>query len=100
METAESPYMATLEDAGGVPTEHRMRAETRYSAALQKALAGPENVITAFRAFEAAEQAEGEMGRDVQNLAKAWQVACGIAQQAGMRDLGEDTGAYFEIRVA
>lgn len=100
MQIVESPYLVTLEDGGGVPTEHRMRAETRYSAALQKALGGPENVITAFRAFEAAEQAEGEVGRDVQNLAKAWQVACGIAQQAGMRDLGEDTGAYFEIRVA
>ena len=99
MEIIESPYLVSLEDAGGVPTEHCMHAETRYCAALEKALGGPENVVSAFRAYEAAAEGDGELSGEIQSLAKAWTVASGLAQQAGMRDIGEDTGAYFDVRM-
>ncbi|WPB58662.1 hypothetical protein [Xylophilus sp. GOD-11R] len=96
----ESPYTVSLEGADPIPIEHRIRAESRYSAALEKALGGADGVMAAHRAFQLAFEGDEPPTGDDKALAMAWQKATNLAQQAGMRDLGEDTGAYFEIRLA
>lgn len=95
----DSPYVVSLEGGESLPCEQRMRAETRYSAALEKALGGAEQVVEAFAAFQSAADSEEAPRAEVAALASSWQRACNTAQQAGGRELGEDLDAYFEIRL-
>lgn len=94
-----SPYLVRLEAGSSLPAQERMRAETRFSAALEKALGGPDRVVEAYRAFQVAAEAEDEVSSEIAALAKAWQRAVGLAEQAGTRDFGEGLDAYFEIRL-
>lgn len=102
METiVESPYIARLEDFPGLPDIQRQLAEKRYCKALEKALGDACGVARAYQAWNtAADSDEVSIDKDTANLATAWIKAADIARQAGMRDLGEDSGAYFEVRLA
>ncbi|QHI96742.1 hypothetical protein GT347_01275 [Xylophilus rhododendri] len=95
----ESPYVVSLEGGDFLPPAERIRAEARYSGTLQKALGGADQVVAAYRAFQSATESDEPPQGDIAALATAWQRACNLAQQAGMRDLGEGMGAYFEIRL-
>lgn len=95
----ESPYIVSFEDADDVPVELRIRAESRYSASLEKAFGGAQGVMTAHQAFRSSSEADEVPTGDSRILALAWQKATHLAHQAGMRELGEDSSAYFAIRV-
>jgi len=101
MESAiDNLYTARLEDFPGLPDVQRTLAEKRYCKALEKALGDADGVARAYMAWQtAADSDETSIDRDTANLATIWIKAADIARQAGMRDLGEETGAYFEVRL-
>jgi len=94
------PYTASLEDCPGLPEIQRSLAEKRYCKALEKALGDATGVAHAFQAWQtAADSDEISIDKETANLATRWLKAADLARQAGMRDLGEDTGAYFDVRL-
>jgi hypothetical protein len=98
--TLEILYTASLEDCPGLPDIQRALAEKRYCKALEKALGDANGVAHAYQAWQtAADSDEVSIDKETANLATRWIKAADVARQAGMRDLGEDTGAYFEIRL-
>lgn len=98
--TIESIYTVNLEDFEGLPTVQRQLAEKRYARALEKALGDSDGIARACRAWQtAADSDEASIDKDTANLATQWMKASDLARQAGMRDLGEDGGAYFEVRL-
>jgi hypothetical protein len=98
--TVEISYSVSLEDFPGLPEVQRQVAEKRYGKALEKALGDASGIARAFQAWRtAADSDEVSIDRDTANLATAWIKAADLARQAGMRDLGDDTGAYFEVRL-
>lgn len=98
--TVDILYTARLEDFPGLPEVQRALAEKRYCKALEKALGDATGVARAYQAWHtAADSDEISIDKETANLATAWLKAADLARQAGMRDLGDDTGAYFEVRV-
>lgn len=93
-------YTITLHDApSDIPERARRDAESRFQKTLERALGGPENTMTAYRAWQTAEEtSEAEMSGDDIDLAKKWLAAASRARNDGLRDLGE-TEAWFEVRV-
>lgn len=92
-------YTITLQDApSDIPERARLDAENRFQKTLERALGGPENVLTAYRAWQAAEESsEDEILDEDIALAKKWLAAASRARNDGLRDLGE-TDAWFEMR--
>ena len=98
--TIESLYTVSLEDFDGLPAVQRQLAEKRYGKSLEKALGDADGVARACRAWQtAADSDEASIDRDTANLATLWIKAADLARQAGMRDLGDDGAAYFEVRL-
>lgn len=98
--TIESLYAVSLEDFEGLPPVQRQLAEKRYGKALEKALGDADGVSRAYRAWQtAADSDEVSINRETANLATNWIKAADLARQAGMRDLGDDGAAYFEVRL-
>lgn len=93
-------YTITLQDAPSDITDRAKRdAEERFRRTLERALGGPDEVLAAHRAWQAAEDtAEGEMSAEDIGLAKQWIAAATKARNDGFRDLGE-TEAWFEVRM-
>ncbi len=93
-------YTITLQDAPAEITERARRdAEERFRRTLERALGGPDAVLAAHRAWQAAEDtAETEMTAEDVSLAKKWVAAATRARNDGFRDLGE-TEAWFEVRI-
>lgn len=99
--TTDTLYTASLEDFPAMPLKERIVAETRYCAALEKALGGPDGVVKAYLAWcMAAENDQAEISAETANLATVWAKAADKARQAGMQGLSEDEGAYFEVRLS
>jgi len=93
-------YTACLEDFPGLPDAQRELAEKRYCKALEKALGDADGVARAYQAWQtAADSDEMSIDRETATLATVWIKAADLARQAGMRDLGDDTGAYFDVRL-
>lgn len=92
-------YTITLQDApSDIPERARLDAEKRFQKTLERALDGPENVMAAYRVWQAAEESsEDEMSEEQITTAKTWLAAASRARNDGLRDLGE-TEAWFEIR--
>jgi len=100
LDTLESRYTASLEDCQGLPDVQRAQAEKRFCKALEKALGDADGIARAYQAWQtAADSDEMSIDKETANLATRWLKAADLARQAGMRDLGEDTGAYFDIRL-
>lgn len=98
--TTELFYTATLENASGLPDAQRQQAEKRYCKALEKALGDSAKVARACRAWQtAADSEEASIDRETATLATLWLKAADLARQAGMRDLGEDSSVYFDLRL-
>lgn len=93
-------YTVTLQDAPiDITDRARADAEQRFRRTLERALGGPDVVLGAHRAWQAAEDtAEAEMSADDMMLAKRWITAATQARNDGFRDLGE-TEAWFEVRM-
>jgi hypothetical protein len=102
MEVIDTLYTVTLRDCpDDVPAKVRANAEARYAKALENALGGPEQVAAALDTMGDLEGASAdEVSRADLELARRWAKACGAAQQAGFRDLGEADGMYFEVRTS
>ncbi len=93
-------YTISLQEAPADITERARRdAEERFRRTLERALGGPDTVLIARRAWQAAEDtAETEMIAEDITLAKQWIAAVARARNDGFRDMGE-TEAWFEVRV-
>lgn len=93
-------YIVTLQDApSDIPERARLDAENRFHKTLERALGGPDNVMAAYRAWQAAEETpESEISAEGIALTKKWLAAASRARNDGLRDLGE-TEAWFEVRV-
>jgi hypothetical protein len=93
-------YTITLQDPPSeTPDRTRNDAENRFQRTLERALGGPENVISAYRAWQTAEETpETEMSDEDIAMAKKWLAAASRARSDGLRDLGE-TEAWFEVRL-
>jgi len=93
-------YQINLQDPpSDLPDRARTDAENRFQRTLERALGGPENVITAYQAWQTAEEtSEAEMSDEEISMAKKWMTAASRARNDGLRDLGE-TEAWFEVRV-
>lgn len=93
-------YAIMLNDPPSDAPERALKdAENRYQRTLERALGGPENVITAYRAWQTAEEtSEAEMSEEDIAMAKKWLAATSRARNDGLRDLGE-TEAWFEVRL-
>ncbi|MBP6018737.1 MAG: hypothetical protein KA735_04540 [Burkholderiaceae bacterium] len=93
-------YTITLQDAPTDITDRARRdAEGRFRKTLERALAGPDAVALAYRAWQQSEEnTETDMSADDISLAKQWIAAATKARNDGFRDLGE-TEAYFEVRM-
>ncbi|MGE4336241.1 MAG: hypothetical protein AB7E55_09735 [Pigmentiphaga sp.] len=95
-------YTITLEDPPKELTDaRRAEAVRRFQSTLERALDGPESVVTAYRAWQTAEDSsESEMSATDVAQAKRWIAAASRARADGLRDLGDDEQSYFELRVA
>jgi len=95
-------YTITLEDPPKELTDaRRTEVVRRFQSTLERALDGPEGVLTAYRAWQTAEDSsESEMSPTDIMLAKRWIAAASRARSDGLRDLGDDEQSYFELRVA
>lgn len=93
-------YTVTLQDAPDDITDRaRHEAEQRFQRTLERALGGPDHVLAAYRAWQAAEEStESEMSTDDIALTKRWITASSRARNDGFRDLGESQ-AWFEVRL-
>ncbi|MFA7679938.1 MAG: hypothetical protein WCY07_07320 [Pigmentiphaga sp.] len=93
-------YTITLQDTpADLPERAKQEAERRYQRTLERALGGPDEVLAAYRAWQAAEDtAASEMATEDIELAKRWINAATRARNDGFRDLGEFE-AWFEVRV-
>lgn len=93
-------YIITLQDAPAEITERAKRdAEERFRRTLERALGGPDAVLAAHRAWQAAEDtAETEMAAEDVALAKQWIATASRARNDGFRDLGE-TETWFEVEM-
>lgn len=75
-----------------------MGALWTFSRELERTLGGPDAVVAAYRAWQAAEDtAEAEMAPDLA-LAKRWMAAAARARNDGPREVGE-TEAWFGIKL-
>lgn len=93
-------YTVSLVDFPALPLIERMAAEMRYGAALEKALGSPEGVAKAYGAWcVAADSDATEITTDEANLAQTWLRAVDLARTAGLRNLGDAEGGYFEVRL-
>lgn len=92
-------YAITLQDApSNMPESTRLDAENRFQKTLERALGGPENVMTAYRAWQSAEEtSDTELSDEQIAMIKKWLAAASRARNDGLRDLGE-TEAWFEVR--
>lgn len=92
-------YRIILQDLpANVPERLRLDAQRRFQRTLERALGGPEAVLSAYRAWQAAqENVLEEMRESDIEQAKRWAQATTRAQQEGFRDLGE-CEAWFELR--
>ena len=96
----DSQYIVSLVDFPDLPLKERMVAEMRYGTALEKALGGPEQVVTAYSAWcSASDSNDAESNADRVNQAKTWLRAVVRARAAGFQGLSEAEGAYFEVRL-
>ncbi|MCK9511556.1 MAG: hypothetical protein M0R28_10045 [Pigmentiphaga sp.] len=95
-------YTITLEDPPAeLNNTRRAEAVRRFQGTLERALNGPEGVLAAYRAWQTAEDLpEGEMSAEDVMLAKRWIAAATRARTDGLREVGEDEQAYFELRLA
>lgn len=93
-------YTITLQDAPtDLPHQAQHDAEQRFTRTLERALGGPDAVLEAFRAWQAAEDvAQDEMTPDDLALAKRWIAATSKARNDGLREIGE-AEAWFEVRL-
>src|SRR5690606_21533218 len=93
-------YTIALQDAPAeITVDAKRNAEDRFRRTLERALGGPDAVLAAHRAWQAAEDtAETEMAAEDIAMAKQWIAAATRARNDGFRDLGE-TEAWFEVKV-
>lgn len=93
-------YTITLQDIpADLPERARQDAEQRFRRTLERALGGPEAVLTAYRAWQQTEDAvEAELSAEDMMLAKHWIAVATRARDDGLRDFGESE-AYFEVRM-
>jgi len=84
-------YTITLQDAPRDITDRAQRdAGQRFGKALERALGGPDAVLAAYRAWQAAEEtAEAEMAPENLALAKRWMAAAARARNDGLRKSGK-----------
>lgn len=91
-------YTVALVDFPSAPQDVIHAAETRFRAALDKALA--DQVAPTLRAFQSAsESSANELSKDEVKLASDWATAYAKAKEAGFRGLGESEEAYFAVRL-
>ena len=94
------PYTVALAEAPQLSSSHRITAEARFAAVLERSLGGAEAVALTYRAWiNASESAATDVDQTTASLAVLWPRAFDTAQQAGFRELGELPGAHFEIRL-
>jgi hypothetical protein len=94
-------YRITLQDFPEIPDDTRAKAEEQYRRALEKALGGPEEVVTAYRAWlSVSESGNDQVSKEEAAQASQWQKASDLARQAGFRSLGESPEAYFEFKLS
>lgn len=93
-------YTITLQDApSDIPEKARIEAERRFQRTLERALGGPDQVLTAYRAWQTAEDTpESEISPQVIEQARRWITAASRAQNDGFREVGESE-AWFEVRL-
>ena len=98
--TTDVLYTVALCEFPGLPPAQRMAAEVRYCKALERVLGSAEGVARAYGSWcQAAQADEGEVSAGDMALAKTWVSAADAARRAGFSGLGEDEGAYFEMRL-
>jgi hypothetical protein len=94
------PYTVALEEAPELSSSHRITAEARFPAVLERSLGGPEAVASTYRAWvNASESAATDVDQATASLAVRWPRAFDTARQAGLREVGELPGAHFEVRL-
>jgi hypothetical protein len=100
--TVDTPFTVALQDyPDGMPDQHRIAAETRYTRELTRQFGSPEEVAQALDTLYRLEDAPPEeVPPSALTLLKLWNKATNAARQAGFRDLGDAEGAYFEVQLA
>ena len=94
------PYTVALEEAPELSSSHRITAEARFAAVLERSLGGPDAVASTYRAWvNASESAASDLDQATASLAVLWPRAFDTARQAGFREIGELAGAHFEVRL-
>jgi hypothetical protein len=94
-------YTITLQDFPEIPEDTRVKAEDQYRRALEKALGGSDEVVSAYRAWlSVSESGNDESSKEEVAKASQWQKASDLARQAGFRSLGESPEAYFEFKLS
>ncbi|TWO67775.1 hypothetical protein FN976_25660 [Caenimonas sedimenti] len=94
------PYTVMLVDAVELPSVIRVRAEARCAAALERALGGPEAVVSALTAYTAANDSPPEnLDADTMAMAARWYRVAEQARQEGLRNLSVPQEAHFDIRL-
>lgn len=93
-------YTVTLQDAPRDLTDRaKNNAESRFQRTLERTLGSTEAVVSAYRAWQSAEEtAETELSEEEITLAKRWIAAATRAQEDGFRELGE-CEAWFLVRL-
>lgn len=95
-------YSITLEgfSESSLPDHARKEAEDRFRRTLERALGGPEAVAAAYKAWQNAEEtSEAELSPEDMILAKKWLSGASRAYQSGFAGLGENSEAWFEVRL-
>jgi len=97
----QKPYLVALCDAPTVPADTRIRAETAYATELEKRMGSADAVAAAMNIWKLGNEDEVDaLTPDDVMIASRWRRASLDAQQAAFRHLGEQPGAYFDVRLA
>ena len=99
METLETLYTVTLRDyPEQLTAQDRIAAETRFAKELERQLGGPEQVAAALQTMRDLEACPPDVATpSTTTLLRQWGRASAAARQAGLRELGEAPGAFFDV---